>query len=38
MWNQGIHARLGVACADCHMPYMRVGGTKVSDHWCAARC
>jgi hypothetical protein len=33
MWNQGVHARSGVACADCHMPYMRVGGTKVSDHW-----
>jgi nitrite reductase (cytochrome c-552) len=33
MWSQGIHARAGVACADCHMPYMRVGGTKVSDHW-----
>ena len=33
MWNQGIHARSGVACADCHMPYLRVGGTKVSDHW-----
>ncbi len=32
MWNQGIHARSGVACADCHMPYMRVGATKVSDH------
>ncbi len=32
MWNQGIHARSGVMCADCHMPYMRVGGTKVSDH------
>ena len=28
----GVHARSGVACADCHMPYMRVGGTKVSDH------
>ena len=23
----------GVACADCHMPYMRDGSTKVSDHW-----
>jgi nitrite reductase (cytochrome c-552) len=33
LWSQGIHARSGVACADCHMPYMRVGGTKVSDHW-----
>ena len=32
MWNQGIHARSGVACADCHMPYMRVGGDKVCDH------
>ncbi|WP_321474264.1 ammonia-forming cytochrome c nitrite reductase subunit c552 [uncultured Paludibaculum sp.] len=32
-WNQGIHARSGVACADCHMPYKREGGTKVSDHW-----
>lgn len=33
MWSQGIHARSGVACADCHMPYMRDGATKVSDHW-----
>ncbi|MGK3996315.1 ammonia-forming cytochrome c nitrite reductase subunit c552 [Sorangium sp. So ce1024] len=32
MWNQGVHARSGVACADCHMPYQRVGATKVSDH------
>lgn len=32
MWNQGIHARAGVACADCHMPYMRVGAQKISDH------
>ena len=32
MWNQGIHARAGVACADCHMPYTRVGAFKVSDH------
>ncbi|HQP37269.1 MAG TPA: ammonia-forming cytochrome c nitrite reductase subunit c552 [Polyangiaceae bacterium] len=31
-WNQGIHARSGVACADCHMPYMRVGALKISDH------
>jgi nitrite reductase (cytochrome c-552) len=33
LWNQGIHARSGVACADCHMPYMRQGASKVSDHW-----
>ncbi len=32
MWNQGIHARSGVACADCHMPYVRVGAQKISDH------
>jgi nitrite reductase (cytochrome c-552) len=32
MWNQGIHARSGVACADCHMPYERVGALKISDH------
>ena len=33
MWSQGIHARSGVSCSDCHMPYMRDGATKVSDHW-----
>jgi len=33
MWSTGIHARSGVSCADCHMPYMRVGGVKISDHW-----
>ena len=33
VWNQGVHARAGVACADCHMPYERVGALKVSDHW-----
>ena len=32
MWNQGTHARAGVSCADCHMPYQRVGAYKVSDH------
>jgi nitrite reductase (cytochrome c-552) len=32
MWNQGIHARSGVACADCHMPFKRVGAHKISDH------
>lgn len=32
MWNQGIHARAGVACADCHMPYKREGAMKISDH------
>ncbi|HEU4741053.1 MAG TPA: ammonia-forming cytochrome c nitrite reductase subunit c552 [Meiothermus sp.] len=32
LWSQGIHARSGVACADCHMPYTRVGAVKVSNH------
>jgi nitrite reductase (cytochrome c-552) len=32
MWNQGTHARAGVTCPDCHMPFRRVGGFKVSDH------
>jgi nitrite reductase (cytochrome c-552) len=33
MWSSGLHARSGVACADCHMPYVREGAVKVSDHW-----
>ncbi len=33
LWSTGIHARSGVSCADCHMPFMRVGAVKVSDHW-----
>jgi len=33
LYSTGIHARSGVACADCHMPYMREGAVKVSDHW-----
>ena len=32
LYNQGIHARSGVACADCHMPYKRTGAMKISDH------
>lgn len=32
MWSQGIHAKSGVACADCHMPYKREGALKVTDH------
>lgn len=33
LYSQGVHARAGVACADCHMPYERQGAAKVSDHW-----
>jgi nitrite reductase (cytochrome c-552) len=32
LWSQGTHARAGVSCADCHMPYTRVGAMKISDH------
>ncbi len=33
LWSTGNHARSGVSCADCHMPYMRVGAVKITDHW-----
>jgi nitrite reductase (cytochrome c-552) len=33
LWSQGIHAKSGVSCADCHMPYERQGAMKVSSHW-----
>jgi nitrite reductase (cytochrome c-552) len=33
LWSQGVHARSGVSCADCHMPYQRQGAMKVSSHW-----
>ena len=32
LWSQGLHARSGVACADCHMPYKREGALKISYH------
>lgn len=33
LWSQGIHARAGVSCTDCHMPYERKGAAKVTSHW-----
>jgi nitrite reductase (cytochrome c-552) len=33
LWSTGIHAKAGVSCADCHMPYIREGSVKISDHW-----
>ena len=33
LFSGGVHAQSGVACADCHMPYMREGGRKYSSHW-----
>jgi nitrite reductase (cytochrome c-552) len=29
---RSVHAKAGLSCADCHMPYTRVGAAKVSDH------
>lgn len=31
-FRTGIHYRRGLACADCHMPYVREGGVKYSSH------
>lgn len=28
----GIHGERGVACADCHMPYINEGGVKYTNH------
>lgn len=30
--RNSVHAKAGVSCADCHMPYTRVGANKISDH------
>ncbi|MBC6401303.1 MAG: ammonia-forming cytochrome c nitrite reductase [Ekhidna sp.] len=32
LYQQGIHAKRGVSCADCHMPYKTEGGQKFTDH------
>lgn len=31
-WSNSVHAANGVSCADCHMPYVRDGARKVTDH------
>jgi len=28
----GVHAKRGVSCADCHMPFLTEGGQKFTDH------
>ncbi len=30
--TNSVHYQAGVACADCHMPYTKVGANKISDH------
>ena len=32
MFKTGVHAYRNVSCADCHMPYRKEGGMKVTDH------
>lgn len=32
LYLTGIHADRGVACADCHMPYIKEGGQKFTSH------
>jgi len=30
--NNSVHWKAGASCADCHMPYTKVGVHKISDH------
>ncbi|MBI5589518.1 MAG: ammonia-forming cytochrome c nitrite reductase subunit c552 [Deltaproteobacteria bacterium] len=30
--NNSVHFKAGASCADCHMPYTKVGVYKISDH------
>lgn len=32
LYSQGIHAKAGVSCTDCHMPFERVGAMKITNH------
>jgi len=32
LYQMGTHAAVGVACADCHMPFRREGGVKFTNH------
>lgn len=32
LYMTGVHAKRGVSCADCHMPYRSEGGVKFTDH------
>lgn len=32
LFQAGIHAQRGLACADCHMPYQNEGGVKYTNH------
>lgn len=32
LYSGGVHAANGVSCADCHMPYIRKGSKKMTNH------
>lgn len=32
LYTLGVHAKRGVSCADCHMPYISEGGIKYTSH------
>jgi nitrite reductase (cytochrome c-552) len=32
LWSYGTHGEADVTCADCHMPYERVEGRKITNH------
>jgi len=32
LYQTSVHAKRGVSCADCHMPYKSEGGQKFTDH------
>lgn len=32
IWSLSTHGKAGVSCADCHMPFVRDGNTKMSSH------
>ncbi|MGE5674795.1 MAG: ammonia-forming cytochrome c nitrite reductase subunit c552 [Mycobacterium leprae] len=33
MFQGSVHEQAGLSCADCHMPLMKQGETKISSHW-----
>ncbi|SDZ23245.1 MULTISPECIES: ammonia-forming cytochrome c nitrite reductase subunit c552 [Rhodonellum] len=36
LYSMSVHAKRGVSCADCHMPYKTEGGQKFTDHHIAS--
>lgn len=36
LYSGSVHAANGVSCSDCHMPYVRKGAKKVSNHFIAS--